>query len=208
MAKENKDNKDKQNKPTKKNPNSIYWIYAAIGIAIIGIQLFMSSSTTKQLQSKQTFLTLMEEGFVENTILWRNVGRVDFRISESGKTAVLQGDFTGADFEIMKRSMNNSGKTLGTASPQFSFDIASTEAFIKEFEAINDKRKAEGFDIISYKVDEEHNYVGQIFSFLLPIIIIIAFWMFIMRRMSGGAGAGGAGVQVVTVGKSKAKVFE
>lgn len=202
-----KDNKNKQNKPGKKNPYSIYWIYAAIGIAIIGIQLFMGSSTSKTLQSKQTFLTLMEEGYVENTILWRNVGRVDFRITESGRTAVTQGDFTGADFEVMKRALNNSGKTMGSASPQFSFDIASTEAFIKEFEAINDLRKAEGFDVISYKVDEEHNYVGQIFSFLLPIIIIIAIWMFIMRRMSGGAG-GGAGGQIFNIGKSKAKVFE
>src|SRR5690554_4923917 len=202
-----KENKNKQNKPGKKNPYSIYWIYAAIGIAIIGIQLFMGSSTSKTLQSKQTFLTLMEEGYVENTILWRNVGRVDFRITESGRTAVTQGDFTGADFEVMKRALNNSGKTMGSASPQFSFDIASTEAFIKEFEAINDLRKAEGFDVISYKVDEEHNYVGQIFSFLLPIIIIIAIWMFIMRRMSGGAG-GGAGGQIFNIGKSKAKLFD
>ncbi|PWH86096.1 ATP-dependent zinc metalloprotease FtsH [Brumimicrobium oceani] len=206
MAKENKENQNKGKSP-KKNPYSIYWIYAAIGIAIIGIQLFMSSSTTKELQSKQTFLTLMEEGYVENTILWRNVGRVDFKINESGITAVNQGDFSGSDFEVMRRAMNNSGKTLGSASPQFSFDIASTEAFIKEFEAVNDKRKAEGFDVISYRVDEEHNYVGQIFSFLLPIIIIIAIWMFIMKRMSGGAG-GGAGGQIFNIGKSKAKVFE
>src|SRR5690554_7010755 len=76
----------------------------------------------------------MEEGYVENTILWRNVGRVDFRITESGRTAVTQGDFTGADFEVMKRALNNSGKTMGSASPQFSFDIASTEAFIKELD--------------------------------------------------------------------------
>src|SRR5690554_5299825 len=98
MAKENKDNQNK-NKPDKKNPYSIYWIYAAIGIAIIGIQLFMSSSTVKELQSKQTFLTLMEEGYVENVTLWRNVGRVDFKINESGISAVQQGDFSGADFE-------------------------------------------------------------------------------------------------------------
>ncbi|PKR80596.1 peptidase M41 [Brumimicrobium salinarum] len=207
MAKENK-NKPNNKKPNKKNPYSIYWIYAAIGLAIIGIQLFMSSSTTKQLQSKQTFLTLMEEGFVENTILWRNVGRVDFKISESGRTAIKQNDFSGSDFELIKRSLNNNNNTLGSASPQFSFDIASTEAFIKEFESINEKRKAEGFDVISYKVDEEHNYIGQIFSFLLPIIIIIAIWMFIMRRMSGGVGGGGAGGQIFNIGKSKAKVFE
>ncbi len=206
MAKENKDNQNK-NKPDKKNPYSIYWIYAAIGIAIIGIQLFMSSSTVKELQSKQTFLTLMEEGYVENVTLWRNVGRVDFKINESGISAVQQGDFSGADFEVMKRAMNNSGKALGSASPQFSFDIASTDAFIKEFEAVNDKRKLDGFEVISYRVDEEHNYVGQIFSFLLPIIIIIAIWMFIMKRMSGG-GAGGAGGQIFNIGKSKAKVFE
>ena len=31
---------EKKNK--KKNPFSIYWIYAVIGVAIIGIQLFMS----------------------------------------------------------------------------------------------------------------------------------------------------------------------
>src|SRR5690554_8165288 len=107
----------------------------------------------------------------------------------------------------MKRALNNSGKTMGSASPQFSFDIASTEAFIKEFEAINDLRKAGGFDVISYKVDEEHNYIGQIFSFLLPIIIIIAIWMCIMRRMSGGAG-GGAGGEMFNIGKSKATAAE
>jgi cell division protease FtsH len=206
MSKENK-NKQNNSKPNKKSPYSIYWIYAAIGIAIIGIQLFMSSSTTKELQSKQTFLTLMEEGYVQNTTLWRNVGRVDFKINESGITAVNQGDFSGADFEVMKRAMNNSGKSLGSASPQFSFDIASTEAFIKEFESVNDNRKADGFDVISYRVDEEHNYIGQIFSFLLPIIIIIAIWMFIMKRMSGG-GAGGGGGQIFNIGKSKAKEFE
>src|SRR5690554_2586817 len=147
MAKENKDKQNK-NKPNKKNPYSIYWIYAAIGIALIATQLFMGSSTTKQLQSKQTFLTLMEEGFVENIILWRNVGRVDFRITESGKTAILQGDFTGADFEVMKRAMNNSGKTLGSASPQFSFDIASTKPLLKDLKPITDLRKAEGFEVI------------------------------------------------------------
>ncbi|RFC54815.1 ATP-dependent zinc metalloprotease FtsH [Brumimicrobium aurantiacum] len=207
MAKENKNNQNKKKPTNKKNPYSIYWIYAAIGILIIGIQVFMSSSTSKELQSKQTFLTLMDEGFVENTILWRNVGRVDFKINESGMTAIQQGDFSGPDFETIRRSMNNSGKTLGSASPQFSFDIASTEAFIKEFESINDNRKEAGFETISYRVDEEHNYVGQIFSFLLPIIIIIAIWMFIMKRMSGGAG-GGAGGQIFNIGKSKAKVFE
>jgi cell division protease FtsH len=205
MAKDDKNNKNNKNK---KNPYSIYWIYAAIGIAIIGVQLFMSSTSTKELQSKETFKSLMEEGYVEDVILWRNVGRVDFKVSDAGVQSIKQNDFSGSDFKTIERAISNSGNAMGTASPSFSFDIASTEAFIKEFQDINDKRKAEGFDIVDYKVDEEHNYVGQIFSFLLPIIIIIAIWMFIMRRMSGGGGGGGPGGQIFNIGKSKAKVFE
>ena len=42
----------------------------------------------------------------------------------------------------------------------------------------------------------------------IPIaLIIIAVWIFIMRRMSGNAG-GGAGGQIFNIGKSKAKLFD
>ena len=41
----------------------------------------------------------------------------------------------------------------------------------------------------------------------LPIIVIIAIWIFIMRRMSGGVG-GGPGSQIFSIGKSKAKLFD
>ncbi len=42
---------------------------------------------------------------------------------------------------------------------------------------------------------------------LLPFILLIGVWIFIMRRMSGGAG-GGAGGQIFNIGKSKAKLFD
>jgi cell division protease FtsH len=41
---------------------------------------------------------------------------------------------------------------------------------------------------------------------LLPFILIIGLWIFIMRRMSGGAGGGGG--QIFNIGKSKAKLFD
>lgn len=202
------DNRNNKN-DGKKNPYMIYWIYAAIGLAIIGIQLFMSSSTTRELRTKETFKTLMVEGYVEDITLWRNVGRVDFRINSSGVDAIKQGDFSGTDFDNIKRAVTSEGGSGlgGRATPKFSFDIASTEAFINEFDEINKNRKEEGYPTLDYRVDEEHNYIGQIFSFLLPIIIIIAIWLFIMKRMTGGGG-GGPGGQLFNIGKSKAKVFE
>lgn len=43
---------------------------------------------------------------------------------------------------------------------------------------------------------------------ILPFVIIIAIWIFIMRRMSSGAGGGGPGGQLFNIGKSKAKLFD
>ncbi|MCC5922212.1 MAG: ATP-dependent zinc metalloprotease FtsH [Crocinitomicaceae bacterium] len=201
-------NNDTPNGGNKKNPYTIYWIYAAIGLAIIGVQLFMSSSTTRELRSKETFKTLMENGYVEDVTLWRNVGRVDFRVTIEGIKAIEQGNFSGADFENIKRGLtqqNNRGVNTNI-TPKFSFDIASVDVFLNEFDEINNLLREQGKNRIDYKVDEEHNYIGQIFSFLLPIIIIVAIWLFIMRRMAGGGG--GPGGQIFNIGKSRAKVFE
>ena len=198
-----------EKKGNKKNPYAIYWIYAAIGIAIIGVQLFMSQTSTRDLQSKETFKELLREGYVEDVTLWRNVLRVDFSVNEEGKKAIEQGDLTGRDYDIIKRAITSSAKSnFAQSKIVFSYDIESTTVFSEDFTAINDARVDEGFEKIEYKIDDEYNYVGQIFSFLLPIIIIVAIWMFIMRRMAGGTGGGGPGGQIFNIGKSKAKVFE
>ena len=190
----------------KKNPYLIYWIYAAIGIAIIGVQLFLGSNPTQKIQSQRTFLQLMEDGYVENVTLWRNVGRVDFKLSDEGRVAINGGDYSGGDYDLIKRVLEGSNNSFAASDPKLSFDIASVESFLKDFDKVNDDREKNGFEPVSYRVDEEHNYIGQIFSFLLPIIIIVAIWMFIFRRMSGGIG--GRGNQMFNIGKSKAQVFE
>lgn len=198
-----------EKKGNKKNPYAIYWIYAAIGIAIIGVQLFMSQTSTRDLQSKETFKELLREGYVKDVTLWRNIPRVDFSVNEEGKKAIEQGDLTGRDYDIIKRAITSSANSnFVQTKVVFSFNIESTTVFSEDFTAINDARVAEGFEKIEYKIDDEYNYVGQIFSFLLPIIIIVAIWMFIMRRMAGGTGGGGPGGQIFNIGKSKAKVFE
>jgi cell division protease FtsH len=198
-----------EKKGDKKNPYAIYWIYAAIGIAIIGVQLFMSQTTTRDLQSKETFKELLRQGYVQDVTLWRNILRVDFALNEDGRKAIEQGDLTGRDYDIIKRAITSSTKSnFNQSKIIFSYDIESTTVFSEDFTAISEARALEGFEKIEYKIDDEHNYMAQVFSFLLPIIIIVAIWMFIMRRMAGGAGGGGPGGQIFNIGKSKAKVFE
>ena len=53
--------------------------------------------------------------------------------------------------------------------------------------------------------ERSNNFMTNILWNFLPFIIIIAIWIFIMRRMSGGSNAGG---NVFNVGKSRAKLIE
>jgi cell division protease FtsH len=55
--------------------------------------------------------------------------------------------------------------------------------------------------------EERKNYWSDILAWTFPIIIMVAIWLFIMRRMSGGAG-GGPGSQIFNIGKSRAQMYD
>ena len=61
----------------------------------------------------------------------------------------------------------------------------------------------------NYEVDidsrEESKIFGDILSWIIPLVIFIGIWFFIMRRMSSG---GGAGSQIFSIGKSKATLVD
>ena len=60
----------------KKSPFSIYWIYAVIGVAIIGFQLFMSSAGHIPVKYKSTFFDLAEKGFIQDAKIINKVNIV------------------------------------------------------------------------------------------------------------------------------------
>jgi cell division protease FtsH len=75
---------------------------------------------------------------------------------------------------------------------------------LKDYYEIRDVK-----DRIPVNYQTQDNFFGDIISWVLPLVLMVAVWMFIMRRMSGGAGGGaGGGSQIFNIGKSKAKVFD
>ena len=85
--------------------------------------------------------------------------------------------------------------------PHYVFDIGNDEIFQKKLEVAVAEGKLKDFSFM-----QQSNWTDLLIGFL-PIIVIIAIWIFIMRRMSGG-GAGGPGGQLFNIGKSKAKLFD
>lgn len=191
-----------ENKNKKKSPFSIYWIYAVIGIAIIGFQLFMSSASNVTVDNEEIFYSLARQGYVEDVKLVNKV-RVDFDLSENGIDFVKKSK--DQQYEAIRETLKRGSRMGGKLS--FSVKIMDPGTFSTELKLINVDLKEAGKNPISYSSVDEVNYLSSILSFLLPIAILIAIWMFVMRRMTGGGG-GGAGGQIFNIGKSKAKIYE
>ncbi|MCG8699823.1 MAG: ATP-dependent zinc metalloprotease FtsH [Bacteroidales bacterium] len=63
-------------------------------------------------------------------------------------------------------------------------------------------------DKIYPETDIRQDYLRDVISWLVPLGIIIVIWLFVFRRMSGGAGGAGGPGNIFNVGKSKAKIFD
>jgi len=177
---------EKKNK--KKNPFSIYWIYAVIGVAIIGIQLFMSTGSSVPVKSEETFFNIArEEGIKEAYLV--NKERVDYTLNEKGKEFVTaNGD---PRYTILRKTIEGNQR-MTESDAVFSTEIKSPTTFsTRVYEENKSLKEREKSFIIDVESKTEHDYFGGILSFMLPIIILIVIWLFVMRRMTGGAGGGG-----------------
>lgn len=181
----------------KKSPFSIYYIYAIIGVAIIAFQLFMNGGSETKINTKQSFFTLVEKKGVQKVRII-NREKVKFELNPTGIQLVS----TGADSDF--KSM---AKALTKESPKKDKKVVFVLEEIGDLGNFENEIKSRD-PALSYEADKETDWLGQILSFLLPILILVAIWMFVMRRMTGGGGGGGGGSQIFNIGKSRAQVYE
>ena len=103
--------------------------------------------------------------------------------------------------EFVKEVFKDNYKKVGR-SPALRVEVGSMESLDKFLE----KAQEEGHFTGSISYEKKRDYFGALFWNIAPFLLLIGIWMFIMRRMSGGAGTGGA--NPFNVGKSKAQVYE
>lgn len=176
----------------KKRSFSIYWIYALLGVGLIAFQLYYNSSSTVVIKNKQSLYTLLEQKGIEKiTII--NKEKAEFELNETGEKYLKGKD---GEFKEMAQSIEKNG-----AEKNVVFELED----IGSYDNFENELKEKQFS--NYENKKETNYLGVILSYLLPFVIIIAIWIFVMRRMSGGGGSGG-GSQIFNIGKSRAQVYE
>ena len=179
----------------KKSPFSIYWIYGALGIALISFNIFMNSTPSTTIKYKETLMELVDIKGIKNVKII-NQSKAEFQLKNQGVAYVNQTN--KLDFPKMKKML----KSRKGKPTELTFELENIGSPTNFEKALDDR----GYH--DYQNATEVNYLGDILGYLLPFVIIIIIWMFVMRRMSGGGGAGGGGGQIFNIGKSRAQVYE
>ena len=179
----------KTNKPVKINP---YWIYGIIIFILLSISFFGEGSI-------QTYNKTNTSDF-EKFLLNGDIEKVLIQNEKIAKIFLKREALERNEHRIV--SKKNFLGQINESGPHYSFEFGDLKLFQEKLE----KAKSRNLDFQYEFVTVENKFFDIILSFL-PIIVIIAVWIFIMRRMSGNSG-GGAGGQIFNIGKSKAKLFD
>ena len=183
----------KEKKPNNKPAFNNYWIYGALIVFFIAVNFIGvgSNNPSNNQINPSTFEKFLNNGDVSRIVVI-NKNKAQVTLTNEAFLSPKHNEINNPDF--FGRS-NSKG-------PHYEFEIGNLELFQKKLEAAAN----EGI-IFSYEFKTIESKWLDILQSFLPLIIIIAVWIFIMRRMSAG-GAGGGGAQIFNIGKSKAKLFD
>lgn len=198
------ENKKKQNlnslfgKKTNKDGGgpkfSIYWIYGILAVVFIFINIIYSGSGTAKVDWQRFEREMMKDHEVEKIIVInREIAHVYLK-KESWSLEKYD--------DIRPKGLNSWSET----SPQCIFNIGPLETFEDKLGKIQDKYNYNEDERINVSYETKKDFLGDALGWMLPLIILVVIWLFVFRRMSGGAG-GGAG-NIFNVGKSKARIFD
>ena len=182
--------KEKNN--LKKPKFNSYWMYGIIVTILLGLSMFTNDSNTGLRKTNiSEFERFLNNGDIkEVSVINKNLAQVSLN-----QNSLEKPEHKGLKSKNFLGQENIKG-------PHYEFEVGDLELFQRRLE----KAEKNGIEFKYQFKTIENKWMDVLIGFL-PIIVIIGIWIFIMRRMSGGAG-GGPGGQIFNIGKSKAKLFD
>ncbi len=169
------------------------WLYILVIIAT-AMLLFtntgnnlLSSSGASQEATYTKFKEYVQKGYAKNVVVNSDQRNLKMYV----KPKHIQDVF------------HMSAKQVGP-NPYVSVDFGSVENVDTYLSA---EQKAGKITEFSYENAKSNPLLNMFLSSILPLALLVVFWIWMMRRMSGGGNAGGGG-GIFSVGKSKAKLYE
>ena len=168
----------------KKPKFSFTWFYMVILGILLYFFFFGEGNSNPIMEKEYSELTkIISKGYIEEITVYDN----------NDIEAYLYKDSASNVFKDKNIAKNARPKIVST--------IGSRDNFEKFIFDQKDNGNFKG----KLRYEKKTDYLGGIIWNVLPLVVIIGVWIFIMRKMSGGGGAQGG---VFNVGKSQAKLFD
>lgn len=171
-----------------------YWIYGIIALFLLGLNFYSMSEGTREQVSRKRLAEMIVAKDVERLVVVNNK-QAQIRIKQ--RALDQKPDF----YKDAERRSSLSGDNY-----QYWQEIGSVDSFEEWLRNVQEEADIANSEIISPVYETRQNWLAPILGWVLPIAIVIAIWIFIMRRVGGGAG--GPGAQIFNIGKSKATLFD
>jgi ATP-dependent metalloprotease FtsH len=191
---ENQENKEKKVDKNPKQKFNSNWILVILLLSIVGFELIFSGKEVKKVGQRE----------IEQMIVHHDIDKI----------VVVNKDH--AEIYLKKDSILKSGRYPDLAKqkdtpfqadkPDFRHSFGTVElfeTFLKNAQATAGYKDNE---LIHPDYTTQKDYTGFLFTWILPLVILIGFYIFLMRRMSSGGSGGGS--NIFSVGKSRAQVFD
>ncbi len=175
----------------KKRPQikfSMYWMYVFIGMFLVGMWYVGENPATKKVTYSEF------ENYITDSINSHAHGITKIIVEKRKGTAEAMLSDSLAKVVFHENQLKSGSPAAITTT------LPSTDEFARKI----DQWKQNGIYTGPVDYDEGSDFGSLLWNFG-PILILIAFWFFIMRRMTNRDGGPGG---VFSVGKSKAQVFD
>nr|WP_314800968.1 ATP-dependent zinc metalloprotease FtsH [uncultured Capnocytophaga sp.] len=183
-----------ENKPSR---FSAFWFYAGLAL-ILFLVLNPISSTGLWKQPKEIsqtqFEKYLQEGDIAKVVV---VNKHQARIYLSSQALEKP---SHKDVKVENPLFK---ATSDSEIPQYKLEVGVLENFENRFNKIVAEKELSHTQLI-YKT--EQNFFGDILiTVILPVVLFVGLWIFLMRRAGGGGMGGG---QLFNIGRSRARLFD
>ncbi len=181
------------NEKKKNNPKftlNSYWIYVPLILFFLAMGLFNQGSTNSKEITSNDFTEMLNDNDIEKIIIY----------NKSIAEIYIKKDVAK---EKEKYSKNKKENLFSQSTNVFEYNVGDLQNFENQLNEAKQKNNLSLF----YKHKNRTSLLDTIFS-ALPFILLIAIWLFFMRRMSGAGGGSGGSGQIFNIGKSRAKLFD
>ena len=180
-----------QNTNNNKKPSfNLNWLYTAIALFLVGWFFLMSGglNSSGETIEEQQFFEYLNKGWVE-------------KYSLNKDDEIVSVYFNDAAFKANPEWQKQTPNLMGDPADR-TFKVANQSYFIEKL----DKLPHSQTQNVKREITENNPLFEILFQILIWVALFGLLWMFIFRRMAGGAG--GPGGQIFNIGKSRAKLYD